>query len=90
MSTYNPTEQRAFAALAASHDGAARIIDTLRAAGLRLASENDDELVCRWVDVLERAVPPDADTIIRTITRTIDGQSTSTTHWLDGLRSPRR
>jgi hypothetical protein len=36
-----------------------------------------------------RAVPPDADTIIRTITRTVDGNSASTTHWLDGLRSPR-
>ena len=89
MSSYNPTEQRALAALAASHDGAAWIIDTLRAAGLRLANENDNELVCRWVNVLERAVPSEADTIIRTITRTIDGHSTSTTHWLDGLRSPR-
>jgi hypothetical protein len=46
-------------------------------------------LACRWVDVRERAVPPDADTIIRTISRTIGAHSTSTTHWLDGLRGPR-
>ncbi len=89
MSSYNPTEQRAFHALAASRDGAAWIIDTLRAAGLRLADENANELVCRWINVLDRAVPPEADTIIRTITRTLDGHSSSTTHWLDGLRSPR-
>jgi hypothetical protein len=64
------------------------MLDSLRAAGIRLADEQTDELVCRWVDVLERPVPPDADTIIRTITRTFDGRASSTTHWLDGLRAP--
>jgi hypothetical protein len=34
-------------------------------------------------------VPKEADTIIRTITITTDGIARSTTHWLDGLRSPR-
>jgi hypothetical protein len=89
MSAYNPTEERAVRVLSSAGLNAAWVLDTLRAAGLRLADENDNELVCRWINVLSRAVPPDADTIIRTITRTIDGQSTSTTHWLDGLRSPK-
>jgi hypothetical protein len=89
MSSYNQAEERAFRLLANTRQDAAWVIDTLRAAGLRLADENDNELVCRWVNVLERAVPAEADTIIRTITRTIDGRSTSTTHWLDGLRSPK-
>lgn len=53
------------------------------------ALEAADELLVRWVDVREQAVPPDADTIIRTITRTLGDQSTSTTHWLSGLRGPR-
>lgn len=65
------------------------MLEVLRGAGLRLADERNDELVCRWVNVLERSVPPDADTIIRTITRTTNGHSSSTTHWLDGLRGPR-
>lgn len=64
-------------------------IESLEIGGVLLADNTSDELVCRWVNVTERAVPPEADTIIRTITRTIDGSSTSTTHWLDGLRGPR-
>jgi hypothetical protein len=89
MSSYNPTEERALQALYGARLDGASIIAALRSAGLRLADDRNDELVVRWVNVLERAVPPEADTIIRTITRTHDGQSTSTTHWLDGLRSPR-
>jgi len=64
------------------------LLSALDAAGIRLADEQHGELVVRWVNVVERAVPPDADTIIRTITRTVDAHSTSTTHWLDGLRGP--
>lgn len=59
----------------------------LRAHGLRLHDTQAD-LVCRWVDVRERPVPPDADTIIRTLTRTIGNQSWSATYWLEGLRAP--
>jgi hypothetical protein len=64
------------------------MLEVLRQAGFQLADERSNELVCRWVDVTERAVPPEADTIIRTITRTTNQQSSSTTHWLDGLRGP--
>jgi hypothetical protein len=90
--TQSATEQQALAAIMAAGGNAndARwMLDVLRNAGITLADERADELVVRWVDVLVRAVPPEADTIIRTNTRTIDGQSSSTTHWLDGLRSPR-
>jgi hypothetical protein len=59
----------------------------LREAGLRLV-DTRHELDCRWVDVRERPVPPDADTIIRTLTRTVGEQSWSATYWLDGLRAP--
>ncbi len=92
MSYFSHAEQRALQALTAqgrSFEDATRVLEVLQNAGLRLADEYRDELVCRWVNVLERSVPPEADTIIRTITRTSDGFSSSTTHWLDGLRSPR-
>lgn len=92
MSTPRRAEERALEVLAgtgADPRVARNWIEALRAAGLSLADDRHDELVCRWVNVLERAVPPDADTIIRTITRTTNGHSTSTTHWLDGLRGPR-
>jgi hypothetical protein len=59
----------------------------LRQAGLRLV-DTHHELACRWVDVRERAVPPEADTIIRTLTRTVGAQSWSATFWLDGLHAP--
>jgi len=59
----------------------------LRETGLRLV-DTRSELACRWIDVRERPVPPEADTIIRTLTRTVDGQSWSATYWLDGLRAP--
>lgn len=70
-------------ALAFSHT-----LDALRAAGIELVDTTRGEFGVRWVDVNVRAVPPDADTIIRTITTTINGVSTSRTHWLDGLRGP--
>jgi hypothetical protein len=90
--TTPPTEQQALAAIMAAGGNAndARwTLDVLRNAGFTLADERADELVVRWVDVQVRPTPPEADTIIRTITRTIDDHSTSTTHWLDGLRAPR-
>jgi hypothetical protein len=86
------TEQQALAAIMAAGGNAndARwALDVLRNAGFSLADERADELVVRWVDAQVRPTPPEADTIIRTITRTIDGVSSSTTHWLDGLASPR-
>lgn len=84
-------ERRAIAILSQQLGSAAAeaALSALQAAGLRVADEQAQELVCRWTNVLERPVPPDADTIIRTITKTLDGQSSSTTHWLDGLRGPR-
>jgi hypothetical protein len=90
MDPYNASEERARQVLAESGSSLSGgwVIDVLRSAGLRVADEQRDELVCRWVNVLERPVPPEADTIIRTITRTVNGQSSSTTHWLEGLRSP--
>jgi hypothetical protein len=59
----------------------------LREHGLRLV-DTRNELSCRWVDVRERPVPPEADTIIRTLTRTAGEQSWSATYWLEGLRAP--
>ena len=64
-----------------------RTLLELRAAGLQLL-DTRSELACRWVDVRERPVPPEADTIIRTLTRTIGEQSWSATYWLEGLRAP--
>lgn len=86
-----PTEERALSTLiaeGAEPTYARRLLAALRTAGISLADEQRNELSVRWVNVLERAVPPEADTIVRTITRTFNHQSTSTTHWLDGLRSP--
>lgn len=86
------TQQRALQALTAAgvaqHE-AARILVVLQQAGFALADASQQEMVCRWVSIEERAVPPDADTIIRTITTTNNEGSRSTTHWLAGLRSPR-
>jgi len=64
------------------------LLGSLAAVGVGLYDAQPDTLVVRWVDVRERAVPPEADTIIRTISRTSEGQTTSTTHWLQGLRGP--
>lgn len=85
-----PAEARALRTMFDSNDDAAgleRMLLKLREAGLHLV-ESRDELACRWVDVRERAVPPEADTIIRTLTRTVGGQSWSATYWLEGLRAP--
>ncbi|MFT4046528.1 MAG: hypothetical protein QM661_07490 [Solimonas sp.] len=64
-----------------------RLLLQLRDAGLRLFDMHD-EFACRWIDVRERAVPADADTLIRTLTRTIGERSWSATYWLEGLRAP--
>lgn len=90
--TRTETAQRAYSALvnAGVHAGEAqRLLAALSAAGIGLSDETDDELVVRWVDVQAQPVPPDADTIIRTITTTRGEQSWSSTHWLAGLRGPR-
>ncbi|MDR3418862.1 MAG: hypothetical protein P4L83_22030 [Nevskia sp.] len=60
----------------------------LRAAGLQLVDTRAGGLACRWVNVLERPVPPEADTIIRTLTNTIGERSWSATYWLEGLKAP--
>jgi len=86
------TWQRALSALTGTGIDAGQaqqVLNTLASAGISLVDDHDDELACRWVDVQQRAVPPEADTIIRTITTTVGERSWSTTHWLDGLRAPR-
>lgn len=86
------TAQRAYSALidAGVQAGEAqRVLAALSAAGIRLTDETQDELVVRWIDVQAQPVPPDADTIIRTITTTRSEGSWSSTHWLAGLRGPR-
>jgi hypothetical protein len=91
-SSRSSTEERALSTLIAHGTDpsfARSMLDALRAAGLSIADERRNELVCRWVDVQERPVPPEADTIIRTITRTVNQESKSWTHWLDGLKNPR-
>jgi hypothetical protein len=86
------TAQRAFSALihaGVQADEAQRLLHALSSAGISLGDESADELVVRWVDVQAQTVPPEADTIIRTITTTLGQQTWSTTHWLQGLRGPR-
>jgi len=63
-------------------------MSALEGARLRLADGGAGEFVCRWVDVRGREVPPEADTIIRTVTRTTNGVAFSNTHWLEGLEAP--
>lgn len=85
-----PAEARALTAMydrGEDAQGLERMLLQLREAGLRLVDARA-ELACRWVDVRERPVPPEADTIIRTLTRTVGGQSWSATYWLEGLRAP--
>jgi hypothetical protein len=87
MNTYD----RALAALYAAgfdFNGAEAALRALANAQVRLLDRTAGEFVCRWVDVRTRAVPPEADTIIRTVTRTTDGVSQSNTHWLEGLQAP--
>jgi hypothetical protein len=89
MQHYSAGEWRALDALQrAQFIDPQGVIALLRAAGVELADRASREMVCRWVSVAERAVPPAADTIIRTITRTLGTHSETTTHWLDGLLSP--
>lgn len=85
-----PAEARALTAKFNAGGDAAALESTLwelRNAGLQLI-DTRAELACRWVDVRERPVPAEADTIIRTLTRTIGEQSWSATYWLEGLRAP--
>lgn len=84
------TERRAIAVLqqAGIPVDPYRVIEVLSEAGLSLADAQRKEMVCRWVPTGERAVPPDADTIIRTITTTNAQASWSNVYWLDGLRPP--
>lgn len=85
-----PAEARALRAMFDCGEDAAgleRMLLRLREAGLRLMDQQN-ELACRWVDVRERPVPPEADTIIRTLTHTVGTQTWSATFWLDGLRAP--
>ncbi len=88
MNTMSPAEQRLYATLQALVADPQRLLEALRHAGLELVDRRANEMVCRWVSVLERPVPPEADTIIRTITTTNQAGSFSSTHWLDGLRGP--
>jgi hypothetical protein len=67
---------------------AATALNALDAARVRLVDTSAGEFVCRWVNVRARSVPPEADTIIRTVTRTKDDASLSNTHWLEGLEPP--
>jgi hypothetical protein len=64
------------------------ILEVLSAARFEFVDEAAGDFVVRCIDTRMRAVPPEADTIIRTITRTTNDSSTSTTHWLEGLRGP--
>lgn len=85
-----PAEARALRLLFdAGGDAAAleALLLQLRESGLRLFDMRN-ELACRWVDVRERPVPPEADTIIRTLTHTVGDRTWSATFWLDGLRAP--
>jgi hypothetical protein len=90
LSFPTPAEARALTSKLNAGGDASALESTLwelRNAGLQLI-DTRAELACRWVDVRERPVPPEADTIIRTLTRTIGEQSWSATYWLEGLRAP--
>ena len=84
------TRQRALELLGASGfagSTADAALSALESGGLRLADTARDEFVCRWVNAAERAVPPTADTIIRTVTRT-HGDSCSGIHVRVKIDSP--
>jgi hypothetical protein len=80
------------ASLIAAHGGNPETfrwaMEILSAARFDLVDETAGDFVVRWIDVRASPVPPTADTIIRTISRTANDHSTSTTHWLEGLRGP--
>ncbi|MBA4284034.1 MAG: hypothetical protein C0434_00690 [Xanthomonadaceae bacterium] len=89
MQDYSAGEWRAHQALQnAGVPDPDLLIELLRVAGVGLADRKSNQMVCRWVPVSERAVPTDADTIIRTITRSTGEHSITGTYWLDGLRGP--
>jgi hypothetical protein len=83
--------QRALALLTQSGfdpGSADSLLSQLERAGLVLADATQGEFICRWIDIAERPVPADADTIVRTVTRTHDERSVSRTHWLEGIEPP--
>jgi len=89
MQDYSAGEWRAYQALLnAGVPDPELLIALLRAADVGLADRKADQMVCRWVPVSERAVPAEADTIIRTITRTLGEQTSVRSYWLEGLRGP--
>lgn len=86
------TAQRAYGALTAAGidlGTAQRVLDALAGSGITLSDDADDELVVRWVDVQVQPVPPDADTIIRTITTTL-GDRAQPVHILAARCADRR
>lgn len=64
------------------------LVALLREAGVGLVDRTLNPMLCRWVPVTERPVPPEADTLIRTITRTEGDRTTVRSYWLEGLRGP--
>ena len=65
------------------------VIAALAAAGLQLADTQAEDMVCSWIPTDLRPVPPEADTIIRTITLTRGDHSRGRSYWLEGLHGPR-
>ena len=64
--------------------------DWVPGSGWPVSRDDLDPYYRKAAEILElHTQPPDADTIIRTITTTRGEQSLSSTHWLDGLRGPR-
>jgi len=86
-----PTQERALTLLCEGGfdpNTAHTILDLLDRARVRFADATRGEFVCRWVNVDEQAVPPEADTIIRTVTRSEGQRSATSTHWLTGIEAP--
>jgi len=80
---------QALQAAGLSPDQANAVLGVVLSTGISLQERPvNQEMSCRWVPTDERPVPPDADTIIRTITTTRNGLSVSETFWLDGLQPP--
>jgi hypothetical protein len=85
------TRLRAFELLKAggfTSSSAEAVLDLLERGGVDLADKEHGQFVVRWVNVNERALPPEADTIIRTVTLTRADYSVAATHWLDGIVPP--
>ena len=64
------------------------VLRALEDSGVGLVDASRGEFVCQWINVRERSVPPEADTIIRTVTRSSNFGSLSSTHWLEGILPP--